>query len=33
MKIAADHRQRGDNVNWYNPFDEYDRLHALNYFK
>lgn len=32
MKIAAYHRQRGDMVNWYNPFDEYDRLYAAKVF-
>lgn len=27
MKIAAWHKRCGDTVEWYNPFDAYDRLY------
>lgn len=32
MKAAAWHRQRGDSVEWYNVFDEYDRLYMSKVF-
>lgn len=32
MKISAYHKQRGDSVEWYNPFDEYDVLYMSKIF-
>ena len=32
MKIAAYHKSRGDRVDWYNPFDSYDRLYMAKVF-
>lgn len=32
MKIAAHHKQQGDTVSWYNPFDQYDVLYMSKIF-
>lgn len=32
MKISAYHKYCGDTVEWYNPFDEYDRLYMAKVF-
>lgn len=32
MKISAYHKSQGDTVEWYNPFDTYDRLYMAKVF-
>lgn len=32
MKISAYHKSQGDTVDWYNPFDTYDRLYMAKVF-
>lgn len=32
MKISAFHKQNGNNVEWYNPFDNYDKLYMAKVF-
>ena len=32
MKIARYHRDRGDTVEWYTPFDEYDKVYMAKVF-
>lgn len=32
MKISGYHKARGDNVEWYNPFDHYDRVYMAKVF-
>lgn len=32
MKISAYHRSKGDSVEWYNPFDQYDQLYMSKIF-
>ncbi len=32
MKISAYHKSVGDSVEWYNPFDKYDRLYMSKVF-
>lgn len=27
MKISSYHKARGDTVDWYNPFDHYDKVY------
>lgn len=32
MKISAYHKARGDQVEWYNPLCEYDKVYAAKVF-
>ncbi|EKC72301.1 radical SAM domain-containing protein, partial [human gut metagenome] len=32
MKISAWHKARGDNVEWYNPFNRYDKVYMAKVF-
>jgi hypothetical protein len=32
MKIARYHRDRGDTVEWYTPFDHYDKVYMAKDF-
>lgn len=32
MKISAWHKNKGDKVEWYNPFDHYDKLYMAKVF-
>ncbi len=32
MKISAYHKARGDQVEWYNPLCEYDKVYAAKSF-
>ena len=32
MKISSYHKARGDTVDWYNPFDHYDKVYMAKVF-
>lgn len=32
MKISSYHKARGDKVDWYNPFDHYDKVYMAKVF-
>ena len=32
MKISAYHKRRGDEVEWYSPFEHYDKVYAAKVF-
>ena len=33
MKISSYHKVRGDKVDWYNPFDHYDKVYSGKAYK
>lgn len=32
MKISCCHKAKGDNVEWYNPFNHYDNIYGKSVF-